>query len=963
MTGSFSLAGGLYKIIGEIGAGGGGVVYLAEHTRLGKKVVVKADKRPLTSPLESLRREVDTLKELSHTYIPNVYDFIEEDGKIYTVVDFIDGESLDKPLKRGEKFTQAQIIEWSCQLLEALAYLHSRPPHGILHADIKPANIMLTPQGDIRLIDFNISLALGDEGSVAVGLSFGYSSPEHYGIDYTPAKHDGKHTSDMTAMSESKPKPESDATVPGSSSASSDSNNTSGRKTIMLNARSDIYSLGATLYHLMTGNRPPKDAHEVKAVSSKEYSPAVIDIITKAMQPDQNLRWQSAEEMLDAFLHLRDDDIRVKKYKRTVFFTAALLSLIMMIGAFTVFTGLKQSEQLKNNYLLAEYSAGALRDGDAASAIDFALQALPQDRNIFTPPDTAEAQKALTDALNIYDLSDGFKAHRTVELPSAPLYMRISPDGKTAAVIYSSNLAVFDTRTAEILFTLPADKSALSEVKYIDNDRIIFAGDGGIKAYDIKTKTELWTGKPATAIAVSHDGNTAAGIYRDEPFATVYNIADGSVINAIDFDGKKQRVTVNDIFVNPGFNLFELNNDGSFLAASFANGALKIFDLGNNDGAVSAIFESSDYITFNGGFYENYCAFSAIKNDRSVFAVIDPDTFEQTGGFESDAPFYAEADSGGIFLRHDNMLVSIDPETAEQTPLVNTSEKILDYARSNEYTLISTKDSYMFFDKNANLLSKHEKLNTNAVDLMQLSNDTALIANLDSNIIRIMKLENNSQAEVFSYEPSEVVHSEARISADKKTVMFFNYKRFMLYNISDGSLIADVDIPDSTDLFDQQFRRDESGSWLETVYNNGVIRAYSAADGMLLYMKSGAKPDLTLFEEFFTDDYRIESPLHGTPKVYDIKSGKFVRELESDAYLIYVTQVGEYIIAQYTTVDGYVYGLLMNGVCETLAYLPYLCDIDIDAKELIFDYPAGNLRKSRIYDKTELIKYAREEKS
>ena len=178
------LIGGTYRITGQISTGGGGgAVYIADHVRLGKKVVLKADMRKLTAKPDGLRSEVDALKNLSHTYIPQVYDFIEENETVYTVMDHIDGESLDKPLGRGERFSQAQVVEWARQLLEALMYLHNRPPHGILHADIKPSNIMLTPQGDVRLIDFNIALALGVEGAVSVGRSFGYASPEHYGLD------------------------------------------------------------------------------------------------------------------------------------------------------------------------------------------------------------------------------------------------------------------------------------------------------------------------------------------------------------------------------------------------------------------------------------------------------------------------------------------------------------------------------------------------------------------------------------------------------------------------------------------------------------------------------------------------------------------------------------------------------------------------------------------------------------
>jgi len=174
-----------YEVLSRIGAGGGGVVYLARHLRLNTLVVLKADRRKLSTPPEALRREVDSLKDLTHQYLPKVYDFISENGVVYTVMDYIEGESLDKPLKRGEIFSQPDVIRMADQLLRALVYLHSRPPHGILHADIKPANIMRTPQGDIRLIDFNIALALGEKGAVRVGLSRGYASPEHYDSDHS----------------------------------------------------------------------------------------------------------------------------------------------------------------------------------------------------------------------------------------------------------------------------------------------------------------------------------------------------------------------------------------------------------------------------------------------------------------------------------------------------------------------------------------------------------------------------------------------------------------------------------------------------------------------------------------------------------------------------------------------------------------------------------------------------------
>ena len=282
----------VYEIIGKLGAGGGGTVYLANHLRLGKKVVLKVDKREITTSERLLRREVDILKELSHTYIPQVYDFFVEDKNAYTVIDFIEGENLNMPLRRGMKFSQSQVIKWAKQLLEAVCYLHSpthgNPPRSFIHCDIKPANLMLKPNGDICLIDFNIAFALGEED--AAGCSIGYASPEHYGLDFSTDNNTdildsinqegkrGKQTDILNENSKIKPldgnKKEtgtiflsnqeqglgtmllSDKNINLDLSGKSglvSSSYTSMRKKVVPDTRSDIYCVGATLYHLLSG--------------------------------------------------------------------------------------------------------------------------------------------------------------------------------------------------------------------------------------------------------------------------------------------------------------------------------------------------------------------------------------------------------------------------------------------------------------------------------------------------------------------------------------------------------------------------------------------------------------------------------------------------------------------------------------------------------------------------------------
>lgn len=261
----------------------------------------------------------------------------------------------------------------------------------------------------------------------------------------------------------------------------------------------------------------------------------------------------------------------------------------------------------------------------------------------------------------------------------------------------------------------------------------------------------------------------------------------------------------------------------------------------------------------------------------------------------------------------------------------------------------------MFFDSNANLIESFEEEDTG--DFVQIANGIALIGNIDTPKIKIMKYEDYSHQDVFTYNPS-YKHSEARVSTDGKTVMLFSYKQFRVYDIT-GTLVKEINISDAEEVYDQQFIRKDDESYLEVTYNDGTVLTYNARDGNQISEKKRKKPDLSLYEEFNTDNYRIESPLHGSPTVYDKKTNKKVCELKEEGYLTYVTQVGDYMVVQFVTVDDYYYGLLLDDKCETLATLPYLSDIISD--ELYFDYPNGKMRKSCIYNINKLIKMTQKE--
>ncbi len=1050
---------GTYELLNKIGAGGGGVVYLANHMRLGKKVVLKADKRKITTRPEILRREVDALKDLNHTYIPQVYDFFIEGDTVYTVIDYIDGESMDKPLKRNERFTQPQVIKWAIQLLEALCYLHNpvhgTPPRGIVHSDIKPANIMLTTQNDIRLIDFNIALALGEEN--VVGLSAGYASPEHYGLDFstdttfTNGTNSKSYTKKETVkgnLKEDKTETMADLTatmdkekVIMSMKPSEMSNSSTSLKRIVIpDARSDIYSLGATLYHFLSGKRPAKRALDVVPLSEKEFSPLIVKIISKAMNPNPDLRYQTAEEMLYDFTHLRENDPRTKKRKKIFIGMSIAFSVVIVSSTFISFVGLKRMEALQKALTFAEASQNALQSENKELAVKCALEALPEE-NLFTPKYTSQAKKALADSLGLYDLSDGYKISHMLEIPSEVFKIKLSPSGKTGAVVYSFSLALFDTETGKITDELPIVKSALSDVKFIDDNTIVYAGEEGITMYDNKEHKKIWTGKPATHIAVSADGQTVAGIYRDDDFAVIYDCK-GNEKSIVSFNGSKQRVAENDTFADPMDNIMALNKNGQYLAVSFENGGLRIFDTTNPENDIE-LYDESEFNHFEGGFNGDYFAFSATKEGLSAFDVIDIAKLEEVGGFNLDSKIGVKADENGIFLSNKSTVVALEPLSGKQTELAYADSYVKCFSSDNGNTIaVTEKNEYLFYDSSADLITRHNEGQTE-YSFVDIAGDCAVVTGRDTPNIKILHKKSYEDKSICSYDKS-YAYEEARVNEAEERLMLFSINGFRIYDF-DNNLIKEVSIPDPQKIYDQQYSK-KSGN-LAVIYKD-AFRLYSGITGECLFEKTDlksvtyanygvsildsennlqlidldtaeilesgkAKGDYALYcgfiadkdflgdsqvigasktskgyvfasvnnnictvydgekrkkceipisdkwEAFFTDNAIILSPLHGTPIVYDLNSGKKIAELEKDAYLTYVTQIDDYIISQYvsSTKDKYAV-LLSKDTFEPLAYLPSLTDIS--EGELVFDYHKGELRKIRIYPINELINIAKE---
>lgn len=178
---------GKYKILTQIGAGGMSKVYLAMDSRLNKQWAVKelekkAHDKNNDVVIQSAIAEAGMMKKLDHPNLPRIVDIIDEENVIYVVMDYIEGEPLDKILEEYGAQPQDLVIEWAKQLCEVLMYLHNRKPP-IIYRDMKPGNVMLKPDGNLKLIDFGIAREYKEQNladTQCLGTR-GYAAPEQYG--------------------------------------------------------------------------------------------------------------------------------------------------------------------------------------------------------------------------------------------------------------------------------------------------------------------------------------------------------------------------------------------------------------------------------------------------------------------------------------------------------------------------------------------------------------------------------------------------------------------------------------------------------------------------------------------------------------------------------------------------------------------------------------------------------------
>lgn len=339
-----------YSAIRPLGEGGMGTLYRAHKDSLDVDVVIKRVKQKFKGRMDE-RAEANILKTLKHKYLPRIYDVIESpSGYVYTIMDMIPGENMQNYVKTHGPVSQKLAYRWACQLCEVIAYLHSQVPP-ILHCDIKPSNIMITPAGDICVIDFNTSLVFS-KGVLAIGATPGYAAPEQYTrpgaspdtIETVPLEETMPLRGYKDAFAYQNVRSNKDPSGRGVSNSvtAAQATNAGGYGTI--SKRTDVYGIGATLYYAITGQQPGHSLKDVRPITSYKlkFGRSFLLIIARAMMKRQEERFCDAQEMLRALQDIHAIDGRYKKVVHSQRVVAAVSLVLAVSGTLAILFGVQR---------------------------------------------------------------------------------------------------------------------------------------------------------------------------------------------------------------------------------------------------------------------------------------------------------------------------------------------------------------------------------------------------------------------------------------------------------------------------------------------------------------------------------------------------------------------------------------------------------------------------------------------
>lgn len=491
------LVDGKYRIIAQTGKGGMSTVWLALNEAVNKQWAIKEVKKssPSTSDQiikQNLVTEAGILRHLKHPHLPSIVDIFNEDDTFLIVMDYIEGRTLSDILKEQGRQPQADVVDWALQICSVFKYLHGLNPP-IIYRDMKPGNVMLKPDGNIMVIDFGTAREYkheSGEDTIHLGTK-GYAAPEQF--------QDNHQQTDP---------------------------------------RTDIYNLGATMYHLVTGKNPSKPPFKFLPIRQvdRTLSSGLESIILKCVAPDPNERYQTVDDLEFALEHYQELEVETIKQKSSAYHKWVTLGCVA-----TILSSLSVGVRIYANSLLSNTYDEELRSARIAVNQDEQIEDYISAIKL-NPSNEVAYEELLEDVF----LKDGnFTQEEAAKLTSVVGYKQ---GGKTIQDIfketnqsgyenfaYKMGLAYFyyyendgNKQLSKPWFEIAKDSTAIEEKEkerakkfyqiadyYIQSGNINKAGDADVDYKDFyKQLIEVSTGD----IAKKDNVKTALVVYRELTF-------------------------------------------------------------------------------------------------------------------------------------------------------------------------------------------------------------------------------------------------------------------------------------------------------------------------------------------------------------------------------------------------------------------------------------------------------------
>ena len=466
---------GRYDIEHVLGIGGMSTVYKARDLRFSTVTRYCAIKEmPDTSPdprtgqlrLANFEREASMLATLSHPGIPKIYDFFSNNGRAYLVLEFVEGRDLETQLQaRGAAMLEEEVVRWGTQICEVLEYLHGHQPQPIVFRDMKPSNIIVNGEGKVTLIDFGIAkLFQSDKRGTMIGTE-GYAPPEQY-----------------RGLAEQ---------------------------------RGDIYALGATMHHLLTGSDPRNQTpFTFSERPIRKLNPRVSEyietVILRCVEYDIDRRWPTASALRQALVQSNIFDARARK---------------------------------RNSGPLAD-EAPSLVDLPAVPRMSGAIDEAQQVDTLLMPPSvpsgmpsgilTSPVQTGITQTSTRLGASQvGAEGAQLLWTFTADEEIRSSPLCSRDILLfgaYDSNLYALNAKSGDFLWKAPTNAGICSSPALSDEYALIGSEDNYIYAFDARRGTMVWNYRTGAAVRSSPKLHKDLGIIgSDDQYIYCFQVDSGQI--------------------------------------------------------------------------------------------------------------------------------------------------------------------------------------------------------------------------------------------------------------------------------------------------------------------------------------------------------------------------------------------------------------------------------------------------